>query len=62
MPLDWKTGDSLQYAFIEFETTEMVCAENTLRMRNAAPLLSAAVALHKFEFQQQTALLVRSKI
>ena len=31
---DWKTGDSLQYAFIEFETNE-ACEEAVLKMENA---------------------------
>jgi peptidyl-prolyl cis-trans isomerase-like 4 len=30
---DWKTGDSLQYAFIEFET-EAACIEAYSRMEN----------------------------
>ena len=31
--MDWKTGESLQYAFVEFETEE-ACTEAYLKMNN----------------------------
>ena len=34
MVRDWKTGDSLQYCFIEFETKE-ACEEAYFKMENA---------------------------